>query len=259
MSISLNNISIGYGERVLLKGVSIEISGGQLVALLGRNGTGKSTLLRAIIGLEDVLEGDIKLCGRDIKTISVENRAKLISFVTTEKMRIANLTCEEIVSFGRTPYTNWKGDIRAEDRAVIARSIALVKMSDFAHKSIDTLSDGECQRVMIARALAQDTPIILLDEPTAFLDMPNRYELCLLLQRLARNENKTIIFSTHDLDIALSLCDTIALIDTPHLYHKPTSEMINSGHIERLFSSSEVIFDPTSQNVKLKVGFKSRG
>lgn len=252
MSINLKNISIGYGERILLNNISVDISGGELVALLGRNGSGKSTLLRAIASLEPVLNGDIFLCGRNVKTINAQERAKLISFVTTEKMRIANLTCQEVVSFGRAPYTNWRGDIRAEDRDIIDRSISLVKMSDFAKKNINQLSDGEYQRVMIARALAQDTPIILLDEPTAFLDMPNRYELCILLQRLARDEKKSILFSTHDLDIALSLSDTIALIDTPHLQHQPTSTMINSGHIERLFSSSEITFDPVSQNIKLK-------
>ncbi len=135
--------------------------------------------------------------------------------MTTDKVRIANLTCEDVVSLGRAPYTNWIGRMQDGDRTVVERSLDLVGMSAFARKTLDRMSDGECQRVMIARALAQDTPVILLDEPTAFLDLPNRYELATLLRRLSRDEGKCILFSTHDLDIALSLCDAVALIDPP--------------------------------------------
>lgn len=122
----------------------------------------------------------------------------------------------------------------------------------YADKTMDKMSDGECQRIMIARALAQDTPVILLDEPTAFLDLPNRYELCLLLKRLAQEENKCIVFSTHDLDIALSICDFIMLIDNPHLYALPTSEMVASGHIERLFHNESITFDAQEMKVRIK-------
>jgi iron complex transport system ATP-binding protein len=125
--------------------------------------------------------------------------------------------------------------MQEEDEAIVMQSLEQVGMADYAFRTMDKMSDGECQRVMIARALAQQTPIILLDEPTSFLDMPNRYELCHLLADLAHQANKCIIFSTHELDIAQSLCDTIALIDTPHLHHLPSDEMISSGHIEQLF------------------------
>ena len=252
MSIKLKNIILGYGDRVLVNDVSTDIREGELTALLGRNGTGKSTLLRAIAGLGHIIDGSIELMGFDSSKLDVQQRSKLISFVTPEKINIANLSCEEVVAFGRTPYTNWKGTITQEDRKIVERSIALVKMSEFAKKDINSLSDGEYQRIMIARALAQDTPIILLDEPTAFLDMPNRYELCILLQKLAHLEKKTILFSTHDLDIALSLCDGIALIDTPKIHYMSTTDIINSGHIERLFSSDEVHFDPQTQRVNLR-------
>ncbi len=130
------------------------------------------------------------------------------------------------------------------------KSLASVGMEAYAGCSMDKMSDGECQRIMIARALAQETPVILLDEPTSFLDMPNRYELCSLLARLAHDEGKCILFSTHELDIALSLSDRIALIDTPVLHCLPTSEMIRSGHIERLFNNAAVQFDPVSGTVK---------
>ena len=119
-------------------------------------------------------------------------------------------------------------------------------------KTMDKMSDGECQRIMIARALAQDTPVILLDEPTAFLDLPNRYELCLLLKRLAQEEKKCILFSTHELDIALSLCDTVMLIDNPHIYTLPTPEMIAGGHLERLFRNESVTFDAGEMRVRIK-------
>ena len=132
------------------------------------------------------------------------------------------------------------------------QALRLVGMSDFARKTMDRMSDGECQRVMIARALAQDTPLILLDEPTAFLDLPNRYALATLLRRLAHDEHKCILFSTHDLDIALSLCDSVALIDTPTLYTLPADEMAESGLLERLFSGEEARFDPATRSVRLR-------
>jgi iron complex transport system ATP-binding protein len=125
--------------------------------------------------------------------------------------------------------------MQPEDETIVMQSLEKVGMASYAFRTMDKMSDGECQRVMIARALAQQTPIILLDEPTSFLDMPNRYDLCRLLADLAHQENKCIIFSTHELDIAQSLCDTIALIDSPTMHHLPTQEMINSGHIDQLF------------------------
>ena len=138
-----------------------------------------------------------------------EKLARNISFVTTDKVRIANLRCKDVVALGRAPYTNWIGQLQPEDQKRVDEAMQLVGMSGYAEKTMDKMSDGECQRIMIARALAQDTPVILLDEPTAFLDLPNRYELCLLLKKLAQEEKKCVLFSTHDLDIALSLCDSI--------------------------------------------------
>ncbi len=154
------------------------------------------------------------------------------------------------MAIGRAPYTNWIGRMQKADTEIVMRSLASVGMEDYAERTMDRMSDGECQRIMIARALAQSTPIILLDEPTSFLDMPNRYELCSLLARLAHNEGKCILFSTHELDIALSLSDRIALIDTPGLHCMPTEEMRRSGYIERLFSNQAMRFDPLSGIVK---------
>ncbi|MBQ8745781.1 MAG: ABC transporter ATP-binding protein [Rikenellaceae bacterium] len=233
--IRLENISLGYGIRTLLEGVTTHFEAGTLTALIGRNGAGKSTLLRALAGLEPLQAGAITIGGQSIAELDGAEAARRVAFVATDKVRIANLPCEDLVALGRAPYTNWIGRLQAVDREIVADALAKVGMSEFAHKTMDRMSDGECQRVMIARALAQQTPVILLDEPTAFLDMPNRYELCRLLQRLAHDEQKVILFSTHELDIATKMCDAIALIDTPQLLHQPASEMVAGGAIERLF------------------------
>ena len=250
--IELKELTLGYGQRTLLEMVNARMTGGQLIALLGRNGAGKSTLLRAMMGLEKPQSGEIILQGKKITSLKPEKLARNISFVTTDKVRIANLRCKDVVSMGRAPYTNWIGQLRPEDEMRVDTAIQLVGMSAYAEKTMDKMSDGECQRIMIARALAQDTPVILLDEPTAFLDLPNRYELCLLLKRLAQEEDKCILFSTHDLDIALSLCDSIMLIDNPHMYTLPTPEMVASGHIERLFRNESVTFDAQKMRVCIK-------
>lgn len=190
--------------------------------------------------------------GHSLETLSPQQLATTVSFVTTERVRIPNLRCEDVVALGRAPYTNWIGRVQEQDKAIVERSLELVGMAAFAGKTMDRMSDGECQRVMIARALAQDTPIILLDEPTSFLDLPNRYELCTLLRRLAHDHRKCILFSTHELDIALSLCDSIALIDPPVLRYLPTPDMACSGYIERLFSNSFVTFDTESGTIKVR-------
>lgn len=252
MSLTLHRISLAYGSRTLLQEVSAEFADRTLTALIGRNGTGKSTLLRAVAGLGPLAGGRIDLCGEPLDTLTPQRRAATVSFVTTDKVRIANLTCEAVVALGRAPYTDWIGRLHEEDRRIVARSLELVGMGGFARKTMDRMSDGECQRVMIARALAQDTPIILLDEPTSFLDLPNRYELCTLLRQLAHDHRKCILFSTHELDIALSLCDSIALIDPPVLRYLPTPDMACSGYIERLFSNSFVTFDTESGTIKVR-------
>jgi iron complex transport system ATP-binding protein len=250
--IRFNNLSLGYGDRTLIDNLTGEVAAGALTALVGRNGTGKSTLLRAIAGIGDYFAGSIELCGRDLRSLSPADLATTIAFVTTDKVRIANLRCRDVVGLGRAPYTNWIGRMQAQDEEIVNEALASVGMSDYADKTMDRMSDGECQRIMIARALAQQTPIILLDEPTAFLDMPNRYELCSLLSRLAHDEKKCILFSTHELDIALELCDAVALISPPQVHILPTDEMIRSGHIERLFTNGIVEFNPTTRTVKVK-------
>ena len=250
--IQLEALTLGYGQQILLDHVSANLDGGGLIALLGRNGSGKSTLLRATAGLGTIKSGRILLAGKDLAELRPEELARTVSFVTTEKVRIPNLKCRDVVALGRAPYTNWVGRLQQQDREIVAKSLALLDMSAYAERTMDQMSDGECQRIMIARALAQDTPIILLDEPTSFLDLPNRYELGILLQKLAHKQNKCILFSTHELDIALTLCDSIALIDHPHLHYLPTRQMINSGHIERLFHNETITFDPKELRIRVR-------
>ncbi len=251
MSIRLDHIRLAYGSRTLLTDACATLAPGTLTALIGRNGTGKSTLLRAVAGLAPAAGGGIELCGRPLDRLTPRQRAETVAFVTTDKVRIANLPCEDVVALGRAPYTNWIGRMQQTDRAVVVRALSLVGMEAFARKTMDRMSDGECQRILIARALAQDTPVMLLDEPTAFLDLPNRYELALLLRRLAHDEGKCILFSTHALDVALTLCDTVALIDTPQLHALPAAEMAASGRIERLFTGGGIVFDAATQTVRL--------
>lgn len=250
--IEIRNITLAFGSNRLIVDASAHFSRGNMVALLGRNGTGKSTLLRAMAGIGKVNGGDIIVDGNNLATLSATERAKHIAFVNTERVDVDALTVRELVGIGRSPYTNWIGSLSAKDHEIVERAIEVTGIMKFRDRKVNTLSDGEAQRAMIARALAQDTPVILLDEPTSFLDLPNRYELCRLLSDLAHKENKCVIFSTHELDIALSLADSIALVDTPHLIHLPTNEMITSGNIERLFDSEYISFDATSRSINLK-------
>ena len=250
--IRFTNLSLGYGDRTLIDNLTGEVAAGALTALVGRNGTGKSTLLRAIAKLGEVAKGDIIIDGKAISDIDIRTFARLVAFVNTERVDIDSLSAYDLVAIGRSPYTDWMGRLTKRDREIIERSMQITGVDKLAERMVETLSDGECQRVMIARALAQDTPVILLDEPTAFLDLPNRYELCTLLSRLAHDEGKLILFSTHELDIALTLADSIALVDTPRLVHMPTTEMISSGNLERLFNSEHISFDASTKAIKLR-------
>ena len=206
--IRLENISLSYGSRTILRDVSLHLGKGEFCALVGRNGAGKSTFLRALTSNPKTTIG-----GTPLAELSPEKVAQMVAIVTTERIRIENLSVEDLVAMGRAPYTNWMGHLQDIDRQIVGEAIEKVGLADFAGRDSSTLSDGELQRAMIARAIAQQTPIILLDEPTAFLDIPTRFEVCRLLAELAHNEGKTILFSTHDLDSALPVCDSFAIIE----------------------------------------------
>ncbi len=233
--ITLKNFSIGYDSDTLLSDINTSFEAGRLTALIGRNGCGKSTLLRAVAGLTAAYSGRIEIDGKDIGTLRPHERARTLAFVTTTRTRIANMTCAEVVATGRAPYTNWIGSLTAADREAVAAALRYVSMTPYAQRTMDKMSDGECQRIMIARALAQDTPVILLDEPTSFLDVVNRYELSDLLSSLAHNQGKCILFSTHELDIATQKCDSVALIHDKNIYNMTADEIIAGDYINRFF------------------------
>lgn len=233
--IELSDITIGYDDRILLDGASMHIRAGEIAALVGRNGAGKSTLLRAIGGFTPIRAGSIRLCGTELSKIPARQMAETVAFVTTERVRIPNLRCRDVVALGRAPYTNWIGRMQREDAEIVARSLERVGMTGYADRTMEKMSDGECQRIMIARALAQQTPVVVLDEPTSFLDLPNRHEICRLLRELAHAEGKAILYSTHELDIAMSLCDSVAVVDTPNLHHMTVDDMRLSGVVGRVF------------------------
>ena len=251
-TIELHDVTLGYGERVLMADANVGFGWGELTALVGRNGTGKSTLLRTIAALARPQKGRITIGGKDSSELSMKEVASRIAFVSTEDVRVQNLHVWDVVSLGRAPYTNWVGRLTEEDKTKVRESLRLVGMESFAEASMDSLSDGERQRVMIARALAQDTPIILLDEPTAFLDLPNKYEICLLLKKLAHKEGKCILFSTHDLSIAIELCDTIAVIEGGQFHYGTAEMLIEEGVMQRIFNSAQIEFDRERGNVRLK-------
>lgn len=226
--IKLENITLSYGSRTVLRDVVMHLGKGELCALVGCNGAGKSTLLRALTSRKDII-----IDGTPLGELTPEKVAQSIAIVTTERIRIENMPVEDLVAMGRAPYTNWVGYLQDVDREVVTSAIEAVGLSTFSKRDISTLSDGELQRAMIARAIAQQTPIILLDEPTAFLDIPTRFEVCRLLAELAHKEGKTILFSTHDLDSALPVCDSFLIIEGDSLRKLPNAEA--KPEMERIF------------------------
>ncbi|MDE5810931.1 MAG: ABC transporter ATP-binding protein [Muribaculaceae bacterium] len=222
IAIELRHLSLGFKGRELLTDVSARFRAGELTALLGRNGAGKSTLLRAIAGLNRDYSGDIVIEGSS--SLTPRERARLIAYVATRRERLGEMTVGQLVALGRAPMTNWLGTLREADKEAVDEAIATVGLSELANRKVDSLSDGEAQRAMIARGIAQDTPIMLLDEPTSFLDLPSRETLACLLKDIAL-KGKTVIFTTHELELAQRYCDRIALIDSQRLLYGSPAEM----------------------------------
>lgn len=247
--IGILDYSIEFNGKELLGGCDADFRDGTLTALIGRNGAGKSTLLRSMIGLETRFKGDITVDGIPVKSMSPNERARKMALVATRRERVPGLTCRQAVELGRAPYTTWRGRLSERDNAIVDDALRSVGMEDYVARRIDTLSDGEYQKIMIARALAQDTGILLLDEPTSFLDQPGRYGLCRLLASLAHEEGKCIVFSTHEIDVAFEVCDSIALVVPPHIKCMPASELSASGLMEKYFNTGFAAFDPSVNRI----------
>ena len=209
MDYILQSLSIGYSHKVIAADINAQIKGGELTCLIGRNGTGKSTLMRTLAGFLKPLGGSALLDGRDVGRLSPAERSHLISVVLTDRVDIDGMRVKDLVSVGRQPYTGFFGKMSSDDEEVVSRAIADVGMTDFAGRQVNSLSDGERQKVMIAKALAQQTPVILLDEPTAFLDYPSKKEMFQMLSQLCHEQGKAALVSTHDLDIALPIADSV--------------------------------------------------
>ncbi len=240
-TIRLTGLSTGYTGKHHIKRISENLSGaicsGELTCLLGSNGAGKSTLLRTLSAFLAPLGGDITLLGRPLKEYKARELSTVIGVVLTERVTLQNMSVEELVGMGRSPYTGFWGRLSEADRQKISEALALVGIESLRERMVQTLSDGERQKVMIAKALAQETPIIFLDEPTAFLDYPSKVEILHLLHRLSREAGKTVFLSTHDLELALQIADRIWLMDKGGSVHIGTPEdLTRDGSLERFFN-----------------------
>ena len=214
MQITLSHLSVGYKiGHAVVSDINLTLQSGQLACLIGENGVGKSTLLKTLTGFLPKLEGSLLLDGKDISEFSQRALARQISIVLTQKPDVQNLTVEEIVGLGRSPYTGFFGKLHANDQQIVDESITAVGIEKLKNRMIQTLSDGERQKVMIAKALAQQTPVIFLDEPTAFLDFSSKVETFQLLQRMAHEMGKLVLLSTHDLELAVRFSDTLLQVN----------------------------------------------
>lgn len=217
ISVECKELTIGYkakrtGFREVAAGINAKLCGGRLTSLIGSNGIGKSTLLRTLSAFQPPLAGDVLIQGKSLRRYTNKELSRLIGVVLTERPALQNMSVRELVGLGRSPYTGFWGKLTAADEDIVTEAINDVGIENLQHRMIQTLSDGERQKVMIAKALAQQTPVIFLDEPTAFLDYPSKVEVMQLLHRLTRQSGKTIFLSTHDIELALQLSDILWLM-----------------------------------------------
>lgn len=253
--LTLENLTVGYhGKRgAVLNHLNAGATPGEFICLLGRNGAGKSTLMRTIAGLQPALGGSVQLDKESIAALSPATRARRIAVVLTERPVSPGLTVNDVIALARAPFTGWSGRLSAEDETLVADALKLVGASVFSGRLFDSLSDGERQRVMIARAIAQTPKLMILDEITAFLDLPGRVEVMTLLRRHARDTGTTVLLSSHDLDLSLQLADTLWLVDSDGSFHIGSPEKLsNSGAINAAFDSSDVVFSKTLGRFELR-------
>ena len=212
MNLLIDQLSVGYGKHIIQSALCLSARAGEMVCLLGTNGCGKSTLLRTVAGLQPPVSGSISVCGQSLSSLSAQERSRLLSLVLTERLALENTLVVDIVSMGRYPYADLLGGLSRKDDSVVWQVMEQTDLLPLRNRCFNSLSDGEKQRVLLAKALAQQTPVILLDEPTAHLDLPGRVRTFTLLQKMAHEQQKTVLVSTHDLDIALQMADTLWLM-----------------------------------------------
>lgn len=255
-TIQLKNLSIGYrnksGVKEVTTNINASLNSGELTCLIGPNGTGKSTLLKTLCAFLPKLGGEIIIDGNPLESYSDKEFSKKIGVVLTHRPQIQNMTVEELVSLGRSPYTGFWGKLEKEDREIISNAITQIGIEPLKERMIQTLSDGERQKVMIAKAIAQQTPIICLDEPTAFLDFPSKIETMQLLKRLCRESKKTIFLSTHDLELTLQIADRIWLMQKGSIFVGTPKELAESGELSAFIEREGITFDKTLLRVNIK-------
>lgn len=249
------NLSIGYKTKsktnTIIQNCDIQLQKGKLVALVGANGIGKSTLLKTITGIIPTLDGNVFLNHKKIQSYLPKDLAQELSIVLTESLPPSNLTVYEIVALGRQPYTNWLGKLSEEDKLKIEEAIALTGIEEFKHKKHYEISDGQLQKALIARALAQDTALIILDEPTTHLDLVHKVSLIKLLQKLTHETGKTILYSTHDIDLAIQLSDEMIVLTKNKLVQDQPCNLIANDTFNKLFQNESIVFDKTIGKFKV--------
>jgi len=257
--LSCSDLTIGYsskkgGEKRVSENLNINLKKGKLISLIGPNGSGKSTLIRTLTGLQPSITGEVHINNKNIRALSPEERAKTLSVVLTTPVQAGNLTAYDIVALGRYPYTNWAGTLTESDEKVVMEALKSAGAENLTFRFIHELSDGERQKVMIARAIAQDPDMMVLDEPTAFLDLPHKIEIMRVLKEVAHNYGRTILLSTHDLNLAIKCSDRLWIISSNGDFNSGTPEdLILSGDLESAFNLGGVLFDRTKGDFTIPV------
>lgn len=250
------NLSIGYFTKnmqtVIASSITIELNQGELIGLVGANGIGKSTLLRTLTKVQKPLSGDILINGRNLSQFKSKELAKALSIVLTEQVASKNLSVFELVALGRQPYTNWVGNLSDNDISIVNNALDQTNIVELKLKKCFELSDGQLQKVMIARALAQDTDLIILDEPTTHLDMYHKAYVLKLLQNLVKKTNKTILFSSHEIDLAIQLCDKLIVMTDDSIVIDSPCNLIKKGAFNNLFPEDLIVFDEKTGSFKIK-------
>lgn len=251
-TLNAKDLTIGYGKKIVAQNIKLRLRSGELTAIVGINGIGKSTLLRTLANLQPLLDGAIDIDGKSLKAYRPQELATKISIVLTEPLSAKNLTVLELIALGRQPYTNWLGTLRQEDIVRINATLEMLDLIDLKDKKSYELSDGQLQRVLLARALAQDTPIILLDEPTTHLDLYHKVHIFKMLKTIAHQMEKTIVLTTHEIEMAIQLCDNIVLLDDEKNLSGRSGELIAQNAFDTLFPSDTVTFDATTGTFKIE-------
>ncbi|OIV43956.1 ABC transporter ATP-binding protein [Flavobacterium johnsoniae] len=241
------NLNIGYKSKnavvTIAQNLNLNLKSGKLISLIGANGVGKSTLLRTITGIQHPLSGNVYLNDKNISAYKPLELAQNLSLVLTEKLPPSNLSVFELVALGRQPYTNWVGTLTQTDIEKVQEAMQLTQIEHLSHKKHYEISDGQLQKVLIARALAQDTPLIILDEPTTHLDLLHKVSLFKLLKKLTQETQKCILFSTHDIDLAIQLSDEMIVMTPENVVQDEPCHLISNGSFAALFKDEHIVFD----------------